>query len=90
LRLQDLTRRDIAKYVHDITGNHKYMQRLMNRSPVQAKMLMDEVVNKSSGVFLWVVLACRSLLSGFANYDEIAELQRRVKELPLELRTCSS
>ncbi|KAG7294514.1 hypothetical protein NEMBOFW57_004589 [Staphylotrichum longicolle] len=85
LRLQDLTRRDIAKYVDDIIGEHKYMRKLLARHPAQAQRLRDELVDKSSGVFLWVVLACRSLLSGFADCDQIADLQRRVAELPQEL-----
>ncbi len=85
LRLQDLTRRDIAKYVDGIIGGHPYMQKLLNRHPDQARRLKDEIMHKSSGVFLWVVLACRSLRSGFADCDQVADLQRRVEELPPEL-----
>ncbi|KAK3898854.1 hypothetical protein C8A05DRAFT_46934 [Staphylotrichum tortipilum] len=85
LRLQDLTRPDIAKYVDDVVGGHKSMQKLVTRHPVQAQQLKDELVDKSSGVFLWVVLACRSLLSGFAHGDQLADLQHRVAELPPEL-----
>ncbi len=85
LRLQDLTRPDIAKYVDDVIGGHKSMQRLLTQHPPEARQLRDELVDKSSGVFLWVVLACRSLLSGFAHGDQLADLQRRVAELPPEL-----
>ncbi|KAI1804865.1 hypothetical protein F4811DRAFT_570657 [Daldinia bambusicola] len=46
---------------------------------------LEDLVDKSSGVFLWVKLACRSLILGFADYDRIHELQRRVEELPPEL-----
>ncbi len=85
LRLQDLNRRDIATYVDDTIGSHIYMRKLLSRYPVHAQQLRDEIVQKSSGVFLWVVLACRSLCSGFADRDQIAELRRRVEELPPEL-----
>ncbi len=85
LRLQDLTRQDIANYVHDTITGHKYMKRLTNRYPTQAQRLINDIVDKSSGVFLWVVLACRSLLSGFAGHDQLADLERRVEELPPEL-----
>jgi hypothetical protein len=37
-------------------------------------------------VSLWVLLACRSVLEGFAAFDNISELERRVNELAPELR----
>ena len=85
MRLQDLTRGDIAKYVEDIVGSHQYLQRLMRKHPQEASSIIRDVIDKSSGVFLWVILACRSLLDGFADYDRMSELRRRVDELPPEL-----
>lgn len=85
LRLQDLTRRDMTKYVDDVIGGHKHMEKLITRHPVQAQELRDDLVVKSSGVFLWVVLACRSLLSGFAHSDQLADLQSRLTDLPPQL-----
>ncbi|KAK3297098.1 prion-inhibition and propagation-domain-containing protein [Chaetomium fimeti] len=85
LRLNQLTYPDISTYVNDVIGGHKYMKKLMNRHPAKARQLMGAITAKSSGVFLWVVLACRSVLAGFADYDRIDELWRRVDELPPEL-----
>ncbi|RMJ11812.1 hypothetical protein CDV36_008534 [Fusarium kuroshium] len=85
LHLQDLTRTDIRAYVEDVIGNHPYIKRLLRRSPEGAKGVMEDLINKSSGVFLWVVLACRSLLSGFEDCDRLPELRKRVEELPPEL-----
>ncbi|RSL50337.1 hypothetical protein CEP54_012003 [Fusarium duplospermum] len=85
LHLQDLTRKDIKAYVEDVIGNHPYIKRLLRRSPEGAKAVMEDLVNKSSGVFLWVVLACRSLLSGCEDCDRLPELRKRVEELPPEL-----
>jgi hypothetical protein len=48
---------------------------------------MQSIIDKSSGVFLWVVLACRSLLIGCADHDRLTELRRRVDELPPELES---
>ncbi|KAK3985133.1 prion-inhibition and propagation-domain-containing protein [Cladorrhinum sp. PSN332] len=87
LRLQDLNRPDIALYVNDNIGRHFYMNNLIQRSPVQGREILNDIIIKSSGVFLWVVLACRSLTKGFADYDNISELRRRVDELPPELET---
>ncbi|KAI1480125.1 prion-inhibition and propagation-domain-containing protein [Daldinia eschscholtzii] len=85
LDLHHLTRADIRAYVEEIIGGHKYMQGLLNRHPEEATAIMEDLVDKSSGVFLWVILACRSLILGFADYDRIHELRRRVDELPPEL-----
>jgi hypothetical protein len=85
LQLHHLTRGDITSYVQDIIGGHQYMQGLISRHPEEAIEIMEDAVTKSSGVFLWVILACRSLISGFSDYDRISELRRRVDELPPEL-----
>jgi len=58
----------------------------MKRHELEVIALLDELNNKSAGVFLWVVLACRSLLSGFADCDRISELRVLVDELPKELQ----
>ncbi|KAI0380623.1 prion-inhibition and propagation-domain-containing protein [Hypomontagnella monticulosa] len=85
LQLHNLTFDDITHYVADAVGSHKYMKGLLDQYPNAAGRIMEDIVNKSSGVFLWVILACRSLLSGFADHDRIDELQQRVDELPPEL-----
>lgn len=87
LRLQDLTRDDIKTYVDDTIGSHPHVQDLMTMEPQTIQKILEELVNKASGVFLWVVLACRSLLEGFAAFDYPDELQRRVDELPPELES---
>ncbi|KFA77438.1 hypothetical protein S40288_03077 [Stachybotrys chartarum IBT 40288] len=85
LRLQDITRPDISNYVHDKISSHKYMLRLKASHPEDAESIIQQLVDKSAGVFLWVILACRSILNGFAAYDTVAELMERVEELPPEL-----
>jgi hypothetical protein len=85
LPLNHLMHHDIATYVHDIIGGHKYMKKLRTRHLPEAEELTKGIIAKSSGVFLWVVLACRSILSGFADGDRVGELLRRVGELPSEL-----
>ncbi|KAF2191925.1 hypothetical protein K469DRAFT_621887 [Zopfia rhizophila CBS 207.26] len=85
LQLHDLNRPDIKSYVDDVIGGHKYMQRLKRESLKEALQIIDDIVAMSSGVFLWVILACRSLISGFSDFDRISELRRRVDELPPEL-----
>ena len=50
-----------------------------------ADMLFQEIRDKSSGVFLWVVLAVKSLLSGISGGDKLSGLRGRLHELPREL-----
>jgi hypothetical protein len=61
------------------------MKRLSSLEPDESERLVSELRDKASGVFLWVVLACRSLIEGFAAFDSTAELRERVDELPREL-----
>ena len=58
LQLQDLTRTDITTYVYDTLGSHEYMKILIQQDANGPHRLMQDVCAKSSGVFLWVVLAC--------------------------------
>ncbi|KAK8069786.1 hypothetical protein PG994_006402 [Apiospora phragmitis] len=85
LQLQDLTLPDIKAYVDDTIGRHPYLRSLRSMDPVGTDEIMLDVVKKSSGVFPWVVLACRSLLEGFTAFDNPGELRNRVKSLPPEL-----
>jgi hypothetical protein len=85
LQLQHLTQTDIQVYVNEVVGGHPTMQRHMRRFPELSEELLSELVQKSCGVFLWVILACRSVLGGFADCDRLSEIRRRVDELPPEL-----
>ncbi|KAF3009215.1 hypothetical protein E8E14_007820 [Neopestalotiopsis sp. 37M] len=85
LRLQDLTHNDILTYVEDTIGAYSDMESLKRLNAVKTRKLMDDIVDKASGVFLWVVLACRSLQSGFMHFDNFPELERRINDLPEEL-----
>ncbi|KAK4210998.1 prion-inhibition and propagation-domain-containing protein [Rhypophila decipiens] len=88
LRMQDLTKPDIERYVLDSVGGHSYLQSLMRRDETKdrAKQLLADLMDKADGIFLWIVLACRSLLKGLCRSDRIPELERRVAELPKELK----
>ncbi|KAH7346375.1 hypothetical protein BKA65DRAFT_399466 [Rhexocercosporidium sp. MPI-PUGE-AT-0058] len=85
LRLQDLTYRDIEAYVHDELRSHQRMLQLSQAEPNHAYELATEIVTKASGVFLWVMLIIRSLLSGLRNRDDIAVLRKRLQHLPADL-----
>jgi hypothetical protein len=84
LRLQDLTRGDIERYVHDKFHEHKQFRKLMTSDPAY-KDLITEVHNRAQGVFLWVYLVVRSLLEGLTYNDSIKVLQQRLLTYPDDL-----
>lgn len=85
LHMESLTRNDIKEYINDVIGSHDYMEVLAASGEQPPDIITDKLIEKASGVFLWVILACRSILDGFAAYDTVVELCQRVDDLPPEL-----
>lgn len=85
LRLQDLTKRDIALYIDGKLKGDSNMLLLMDEQPNEAAELVQEILEMASGVFLWVRLVTSSLLTGLRNGDQIEDLQERVRLLPRRL-----
>ena len=90
LQLQDLTHNDIKLYVEDHLGNNKRMLELQEEDPVNASRLINEIVEKARGVFLWVKLVVQSLMAGLRNCDDVSRLRKRLAELPADLETLYS
>lgn len=85
LRLQDLTYKDIKAYVLSNLDGDARFHLLQKREPDYAVQLIENIVSKASGVFLWVRLVVTSLLAGMGHGDRISDLQRRLDFLPPEL-----
>jgi hypothetical protein len=84
LRLQDVTFGDISRYVNEVLGKDKRMKDLCASDP-EAPKLVDEIVAKADGVFLWVTLVVKSLLNGLTNRDKISHLRKRLEEIPPQI-----
>ncbi|KAK3381239.1 hypothetical protein B0H63DRAFT_475148 [Podospora didyma] len=85
LRLHELTLPDITALVESKISRHPGLRRLARESPADSEALVQEIVDASSGVFLWVQLVINSLTEGFQNHDRIDDLQRRLRDLPTDL-----
>jgi hypothetical protein len=48
---------------------------LARREPQAARTLLGGIVEKTEGVFVWVELVVRNLLTGLRNRDDIVELK---------------
>ncbi|KAK6815115.1 hypothetical protein RU639_008507 [Aspergillus parasiticus] len=85
LRLEQLTYGDIRLYVSERCRQNRRFVNLLQREPDRARDLETAVVDKASGVFLWVYLVVGSLLAGIQNGDSIADLRKRLAALPSDL-----
>jgi hypothetical protein len=76
LCLQDINRRDISSFVRKSLQPHQ---------DVANDRITFAVVNRSEGIFLWAVLVCKSLLSGYDAGDDEEVIQRRPDATPAGL-----
>ncbi|KAE9377555.1 hypothetical protein N431DRAFT_461156 [Stipitochalara longipes BDJ] len=85
MKLEDLTRGDIRRYGSDKFHEHNRYQKLLETSPSYTD-LIEEVVQKAQGVFLWVFLVLRDLLEGITYNDSITTMRARLKNLPEDFK----
>lgn len=80
LKLQDLTEDDIRRYTEAMLG-----EQLRDRGGEDWFRLVNEIVKRSEGVFLWVALVIRSLQKGLQNHDNLKEMRKRLDQLPSDI-----
>jgi hypothetical protein len=85
LTLQDLTHLDISLYINTKFYDNRGFLELEKGNSKLAAELTETILEKASGVFLWVRLAVQSLLHGLANGDRTIDLTQRLEELPEDL-----
>jgi hypothetical protein len=81
LKLEDLTRGDIARYVNDKFNGHSQFKTLIQHN-TEYSSLVHDVTIRAQGVFLWVFLVMRELLEGLTYHDSIPTLRRRLEAFP--------
>ena len=85
LRLEDLTSDDISAYVRGQLYANKRFRQLMQYDVVAANDLVESLISKAAGVFLWVRLVVKQLLKGLRDGDGIRALRCKVEEIPADL-----
>ena len=85
LMLQHLTFSDIERYVTNKIAEHATLLQLQIQES-EYQQLITEIVERASGVFLWVKLVVKSLLDGLSNGDGVSDLQARLRLLPTDLK----
>ncbi len=85
LRMEMLTWKDIEIYVGTRLRENLAFAELREEFPTEADALMDGVVEKAKGVFLWVSVVTNALLIGLTDGDTLEDLQRMLDDLPSDL-----
>ncbi|KAI0102121.1 hypothetical protein GGR51DRAFT_527895 [Nemania sp. FL0031] len=85
LQMQDLSFEDIRRFSSDRLRENFVFLQLQELNEGQANFLIQQVTQKASGVFLWVVLVVKSLLEGLRDGDTIEDLQARLIQIPEDL-----
>jgi hypothetical protein len=81
LCLQDINRRDIESFVRRTLQPYQY---------VANDEIVTTVVNRSEDIFLWAVLVCKSLVSGYDAGDDAEVIERRLDATPVGLEALST
>lgn len=84
LYIHELTKSDIAKYTKDRLHQHRRWRLLASRTP-RAEGLVNTIMEKSQGVFLWVFIVTKILRESLTNDDSFSDLQKRVESFPVDL-----
>jgi hypothetical protein len=84
LTMQYLTSDDIAAYARDTLESDKNFVKLMEDDD-KADGLIDEVIERANGVFLWVHLVVIQLLKLFADGDSVEDVRGKLGKFPSDL-----
>lgn len=85
LLMEDFNFNDIQKYVGRRFHDDPNFRSKRQMEPAVCDQLLDEIVTKSDGVFLWVHLVCSRLLQEMARGDLAGDLRRILDDLPVQM-----
>ncbi|KAI3316766.1 hypothetical protein HD806DRAFT_516636 [Xylariaceae sp. AK1471] len=85
LKMENLTRSNIDKYVRSKLLDHEWMASLSDGDHDGVEKLFDSIVSKACGVFLWVYLVVRSLIEGLDDGSSLSELYQITEDYPGEI-----
>lgn len=86
LRLQDLNKSDLQLYARDSVNLAGLIDdEAQSTSSKDDEDLIELLVNKAEGVFLWLVIAIKSINKGFKYGDTSQMIRQRIDHLPGDL-----
>ncbi|KAL8919862.1 MAG: hypothetical protein Q9208_006595 [Pyrenodesmia sp. 3 TL-2023] len=88
LRLQDLTFRSLQAYAEDRLSNLIQARLLHSQHDGdRAQDLLNTIVERADGVFLWAVIAIRDVREGLQDFADLDELAQAINSLPPQLES---
>lgn len=85
LLMEDFNFKDIQQYVWKRFHDDDNFRAKRQMEATFCNQLLDEIVTKADGVFLWVHLVCSSLLQAMSRGDLAGDLRRILTELPVQM-----
>lgn len=85
LRLQLLTEQDIKLYVQDMFEKSGRFRQIRAIDLPGCQNLVSDIVQKATGVLLWVYLVVRDLTKGLKNEHDLRTLNKRLHQIPTDL-----
>ncbi|TQW00026.1 small s protein [Cordyceps javanica] len=85
LRLQELTRGDMRRYVSETLAQDGAMKSILERDAAQGSQFVEALIDRADGVFLWVRLAVDKVLERFSRDDGVENLTKLLVALPVDL-----
>lgn len=85
LKLEHLTRKDMEAFVWHSFKKNRGFRELETGYPTHAEKLRRDIVDKATGVFLWVDLVVKTLLGQMTEGASFSELQAVLDDLPDDL-----
>lgn len=85
LLMENFNFKDIQQYVW---SNFYQDPNFMERKQAEASFcdeILDEIVTKAEGVFLWVHVVCAHMLEAMSRGDLISDLRKILKALPVQM-----
>lgn len=86
LRMQDLTEGDMMRFVRGTFSLNIGFQEQMQIFADEVESIVLEIVNKSSGVFLWSHLVVKDLSEAFTDGEGLFRLKEILRSLPEDLK----
>lgn len=80
-----MTLPDINSYIKGKFYSNPGFRALQGENPEYCLKLVEQIAQKSEGVFLWVTLVVGILMGDLTNGSRISDLQKHLEELPSDL-----
>lgn len=85
LKLEELTRSDIRKYVMDRLRDNSNWCRASSEASAEMTKRIATIINKAHGVFLWVKLVVEQIVEALEDGAYIKEITDLIDDLPADL-----